>query len=421
MKVRVFSCLLWALASSTALAQTAPDKAMDGILQHAEARPLAALAAVKLQNGQPVYQYYGGFARMVGGHAQPVQADTLFRIASISKVVTTLGLMELVERHKVDLDHDASDYLGFTLRNPDYPQTPITVRMLLNHTSSVRDGETYTLPPGKNIQSFFESSHKRGSVDYHFSDHDGHAPGTYFQYCNLCYGLVGTIIERVSGERFDQYQKRHVLDPLHIDGGYNVAELAHPERVATLYQHLPSGFEAQVDAPPLKGWGTEALSKYKIGSNGSIFSPQGGLRISLQGLTRLAQLMIQRGTLEGQRLVSPQTIAAMETPTWQAQGANGICPYPLSAYGLSLFRLNGSKDINDKLDSPYPNFKGTLYGHLGDAYGLHSGFWYNPQTGDAYLFAMDGYPDYDQEKRGNISSFSLAEEKVFETLAGVKP
>lgn len=418
MKFKVCSALALAFFSTTALAQTATDKKMDAVLTHGESQPLAALAVVKLEHGQPVYQYYGGFARHDGAQTVPVKQETLFRIASISKVVTTIGLMELVEQGKINLDHDVSEYLGFSLRNPDFPTTPITVRMLLNHTSTIRDGDVYVLPPGKSVRDFFDESHKPGSQDYHFSFHDGHAPGTYFTYCNLCYGLVGTIIERVSGERFDRYQKHHVLEPLKIDGGYNVAELDHPERLATLYQHVPSGYEAAVDSQSLKGWSKEALESYKIGRNGSVFSPQGGLRISLQGLTRLAQFMIQRGTLDGVRLLDPQSIEAMETPTWTFNGKNGVCPYPLSAYGLSVFTLTGTKDTNGKPAIPYIGYQGGLRGHLGDAYGLHSGFWYNPQSGEAYLFAADGYPDYEQEKTGQYSSFSRVEEEIFTTLAG---
>ncbi|KXV61341.1 beta-lactamase [Acetobacter tropicalis] len=421
MKYAVCSALVLALSTTAALAESPTDKAMDAVLTQAEARPLAGLAAVRLHNGRPVYQYYGGFARRDGEQTVPVEQETLFRIASISKVVTTIGLMELVEQGKINLDHDASEYLGFPLRNPDFPNTPITVRMLLNHTSSIRDADVYVLPPDKPVSSFFDKTHKPGSQDYHFSYHDGHEPGTYFTYCNLCYGLVGTIMERASGERFDQYQKHHVLEPLKIDGGYNVAELEHPERLATIYQHLPTGYKAKVDSQPLKGWSVESLQSYKIGSNGSIFSPQGGLRISGQGLTRLAQFMIQRGTLDGVRLLAPQSIEAMETPTWQFNGKNGECPYPLSAYGLSLFLLTGAKDTNGKPDSPYPGYKGGLRGHLGDAYGLHSGFWYNPQNGDAYLFAADGFPDYDQVRPGQYSSFSRVEEKIFTALAGVQP
>lgn len=420
MKYAIGSTLLLTLMAGPAQAQSSTDKAMDTALEHGETRPLAAIAAVRLHNGRPVYQYYGGFARRNATGTVPVSHDTLFRIASISKVVTTIGLMQLVEQGKINLDHDVSDYLGFRLRNPDYPSSPITVRMLLNHTSTIRDGDMYVLPPGKTVSQFFDESHKPGTSDYHFSYHDGHKPGEYFTYCNLCYGLVGTIIERVSGERFDHYQTHHVLEPLKIDGGYNVKELEHPERLATLYQHQPAGYEAEVDTVPLKGWNTDALSAYKTGTNGTLFSPQGGLRISLDGLTRLARFMIQRGTLDGTRLLKAETIQAMETPTWTFNGTNGVCPYPLSAYGMSVFLLTGAKDTNGWPDSPYRDYKGGLRGHLGDAYGLHSGFWYNPKNGDAYLFAADGFPDYDQEHHGQYSSFSKVEEDIFTYLHEVK-
>lgn len=421
MKYSLYSSLFLAMISTSAVAQDRTDRSMDHILAASEVRPLAALAAVRLHEGKTIYQYYGGFSRLSDQTASPIRKDTLFRIASISKIVTTIGLMELVEQGKINLDHDVSDYLGFPLRNPDFPEIPITVRMLLNHTSSIRDADVYVLPPDKPISSFFDETHKAGKSDYHFSYHDGHPPGTYFTYCNLCYGLVGTIIEKASGERFDQYQKRHVLAPLHIDGGYNINELDHPERLATLYRHLPEGYTPTVDSFPHKSTTNHALDTYKIGSNGSVFSPQGGLRISLQGLSQLARFMIQRGTVDGVRLLSEQSIAAMETPTWRFNGHNADCPYPVTAYGLSLFVLTGTKDPDGKTDSPYPAYQGGLKGHLGEAYGLHSGFWYDPQTGDAYLFAADGFPADEEIHPGQYSSFSRTEENIFQTLAGVKP
>lgn len=73
--------------------------------------------------------------------ARPVTADDPVRIASISKLVTALGVMRLVDRGKLDLDRDVSDYLGWRLRNPAFPDRAITLAMLLSHRSSLLDGE----------------------------------------------------------------------------------------------------------------------------------------------------------------------------------------------------------------------------------------------------------------------------------------
>ncbi|MBS1027288.1 serine hydrolase domain-containing protein [Gluconobacter albidus] len=425
MTIRRLTLAAIAVLSSAAHAQTHAQSAtetthvLDRILTQGEVRPLAAIAAVRLRHGRVAYSYYGGFARRTPDGTVPVGPQTLFRIASISKVVTTIGLMELVEQGKIDLDHDASDYLGFRLRNPDFPQTPITVRMLLNHTSSICDADSYTLPPDQKISTFFDTTRKPGDPGYHFAHGDGHAPGTWFSYCNLCYGLVGTIMERVSGERFDRYQQTHVLAPLGIDGGYNRTALPHPERLATLYSHQPKGWEAETDTRPLApSWSAASLAPYTPGTNGTLFSPQGGLRISMEGLTRLARFMLGHGTLDGRTLLSAHSIAQMQTPTWQYDGQNGDCPYPIASYGLSMARLTGARDPSGRETRPYKGYSGHLAGHLGDAYSLHSGFWYDPATGDGFLFAADGFPDAGQERPGTYSSFTRVEEEIFTALAG---
>lgn len=412
-----FPAMARSAVASPAAAPSSVNRQLDAVLAHGESRPLAALAAVRLHDGQVSYSYFGGFARQTGKGTQPVTADTLFRIASISKVVTTIGLLELVEQGKISLDRDVSDYLGFPVRNPDFPTVPITLRMLLDHTSTIIDADGYVIPPERKIAELFAPSRKPGDPGYHFAAGAGHPPGTWFAYCNLCYGLVGTIIEKVSGERFDRYQQAHVLTPLGIDGGYNPLELAHPERLATLYRHTATGFEAETDSVPLKGWSPERLAAYQPGTNGTLFSPQGGLRVSMNGLVRLARFMQQGGTLDGVRLLSPVTIQNMEIPGWRNNGHNGECPYPISAYGMSLVLLTGERDTSGRPDSPYPGYRGGLRGHLGDAYGLHSGFWYDPQSGDAFLFAADGFPE--EARHGAYSSFTRVEEDIFTALSGV--
>lgn len=397
------------------------DSAMDAILTQGESRPLAAIVAMRLHKGRVAYSYHGGFARRTEDSSVPAGPDTLFRIASVSKLVTTIGLMELVEQGRVSLDADASEYLGFRLRNPDFADVPITVRMLLNHTSTIVDADRYTLPPEQKVADLFGPDHRVGQPDYHFAHGAGHPPGTWFEYCNLCYGLIGTIIERVSGERFDRYQQAHVLGPLGIDGGYNIAELRHPDRLATLYRDMPSGYVAQVDTQPPKGWSAAQLATYVIGSNGTAFSPQGGLRVSVAGLARLARFMQQGGTLDGTRLLSAHGVQQMETPTWRYDGHDGTCPYPIASYGLGMIQLTGQPDPNGRPGIPYRGYHGGLRGHLGDAYGLHSGFWYETANGDAFVFAADGYPDEDAITPGAYSSFTRVEEQIFTTLAGAAP
>ena len=109
-----------------------------------------------------------GFADKAAG--RKLTADDPVRIASISKLVTTLGVMRLVEAGKLDLDADASDLLGWRLRNPAFPQTPITLRLLLSHRSSLTDRAGYWQTPlGGKLRDIAEDPRAWDA---------GHAPGS---------------------------------------------------------------------------------------------------------------------------------------------------------------------------------------------------------------------------------------------------
>ena len=116
------------------------------------------------------------------GAQRALSADDPARIASISKLVTTIGAMRLVEAGQLNLDADVSGLLGFSLRNPAFPQVPITLRMLLSHTSSLTDRAGYwNVPLGQDIRSITGKPEAWDSQ---------HAPGTYFRYTNLNFPLV---------------------------------------------------------------------------------------------------------------------------------------------------------------------------------------------------------------------------------------
>src|SRR4051794_40147172 len=101
----------------------------------------------------------GEIASFAEGFADPqsrrrVTADDPVRVASVSKMVVAIGVMKLVEAGKLDLTSDVSRWLGWPLRNPGFPERPITLRMLLSHTSSVREhDDDYVIPLGVSLQS----------------------------------------------------------------------------------------------------------------------------------------------------------------------------------------------------------------------------------------------------------------------------
>jgi CubicO group peptidase (beta-lactamase class C family) len=192
------------------------DRELEAIVSDASC-PLASLSVVAIRDGRVVYQRAFGrrFIDVGGtGRDKPATTETLFRIASISKLVTTLGVMKLAEDGKLSLDADIGTYLGYPVRNPHFPDAPITMRMLLTHTSSLRDDAGY----------FWFDGNLRDRLATPAMWARDHAPGAYFSYANLPWGVAGTVMEKVTGERFDRLMKRLVLDPLGLRGGYNPAE-----------------------------------------------------------------------------------------------------------------------------------------------------------------------------------------------------
>lgn len=138
-------------------AKAALDKEFDAMIGNSGTK-VPGLGVVVYKDGKKVYSKFAGRRKISSNPAwnQPVTPDTRFWGASISKEFTGYSIMQLVGQGKLKLDGEAGTYLGFKLRNPNYPNTPITVRMLLSHTSSIRDGnESYSLPPFYRLQSYF--------------------------------------------------------------------------------------------------------------------------------------------------------------------------------------------------------------------------------------------------------------------------
>ena len=151
--------------------------------------------------------------------------DTLYLMASVSKTVTATALMQLYEQGLFDLDDDVNSYLPFSLKNPKFPDTPITFKMLLSHRSSLADDNLYWLclsylPGDPDIESYpypwlKEYLTPNGSA-YSPAIWSNSAPGTKFYYANIGFSLIGYLIELISGQPFDKYCKDHIFTPLEM-------------------------------------------------------------------------------------------------------------------------------------------------------------------------------------------------------------
>lgn len=345
-----------------------------------------------------------GLADRARGRALTI--DDPARIASVSKLVVALGAMRLVEQGRLDLDRDVSDYLGWPLRNPAFPGRPITLRLLLSHRSSLRDGIDYAVPFGTTLESAL--------ADPAAFDAE-HPPGTFFRYSNLNFPVIAAAMERSAGERFDRLMARLVLAPLGLDACFNwtTCSDAAIARAAVLYE--PDGRVIRddlggrrPDCPVLAPNGCD-LAAYRLGGNGALFSPQGGLRISVRDLTAIGRMLLARGGT----FLSAASIATLTDPVWRHDGGNGDTESGFfCAYGLAVQRLATPREgCRDDL------FGGgrAMIGHDGDAYGLRSGLWIDPARGTGIAFFATG--NGDDPQRGRHSAFRAIEEALAGRLA----
>lgn len=354
-----------------------------------------------------------GLADVATGRA--LTADDPARIASISKLVTTIGVLRLVEAGQLDLDADVSTLLGTPLRNPAFPDVPITLRMLLSHTSSLTDAAGYwNVPLGEDIRSITAQPQAWDAA---------HAPGTFFRYTNLNFPLVAQLMERATGERFDRLMRRLVLFPLRLDAGFNWSGSSNAAlaRAVVLYDA-----DGQPQKDDLHGQrpaclviaardGSCDLARWQPGTNGTLFSPQGGLRISARDLARIGRMLLNDGTLDGVRILRPASVALLATPVWRFKGDNGVTGEEdepdrggvFCAYGLATQHLaqgNGTSCRDDLFGDGRPRI-----GHSGNAYGLLSGLWIDRDAGTGVAYFATGVAN---DGDGAHSNFTITEEQA---------
>ena len=402
--------------------------------------PLASLSVLAIKNGEVVYQNHFGHRYIDNANPAnnlPANARTMYRIASISKLVTMIGVMRLVEAGTLSLDADVSRYLGWSLRNPHFPGTPITLRQLLTHTSSLRDDAGYYweyMTPIRDVLVPGGRLYGKGAMWAKNA-----APGQYFQYANLPWGVIGTVMERATGERFDRLMQQLLFAPLGIRGGFHPADFSAADLAdtATLYRKRKEIDGQEIwDSSPANGpWTAQvddyhneapvprAQGDYVIGSNGTAFGPQGACRLSAAGLAKLMRLLTGGGEVDGVRLLKAETVAQMLARQWRfdASRPNGGTSEFGDAHQLFNEWGLGNQHFLDisgpqRGDRLVERGGFTGVGHLGDAWGLTSAFVFDPKTSDGVIFLVGGIGANPEGSRGNYSAFYRYEERILTAL-----
>ena len=398
------------------------ERGLPDILHGTPGPELAGLAIIVADRTRILRAEAHGSAVLDPDRPRALTPDTPVRVASISKLVVALTAWTLIEQGKLAPDADVSAYLGWPLRNPAHPETAITLRQLLSHTSGIDDGPGYSFPRSATLRASLTPQHWSAA-----------APGVRFSYANLNYGIVATILEAVTHTRFDRLARSQILAPLHLDACYNWSGCS-PQAIASaavLYRRgkdetawNPAGpWVAQVDdlhgiapACPVRGEAACDLAAYVPGINGTLFSPQGGLRISARGLATLGRLILNRGEVDGVRLLRPATIDAMLAPVWRDMGQPSGDTYK----GLMRLYASGPQLLSGEAgarDQPVDGRAVAWAGHLGEAYGLLGGLWVDRARGRVYVYLITGLGDDPARYPGRRSAFSATEEAVLSEIA----
>lgn len=438
-------------ATTTAAAnKRALDDALAAIVDDPK-YTLSSLSVLAMRGGRVVYEKQFGHKWIdLSGQGAHKRADaaTMYRIASISKTITTLGCMKLVEQGVLKLDDDVQKVLRFPLRNPHFPDVPITLRQLLSHTSSLRDDGGYYWDAKSNthLRDVFTPGGKLYGKGAMWSKRA--APGAYFQYANLPWGVIGTVMEAATGERFDRLMKRLVLTPMKLKGGFHPADLSKADLadVATLYRkrselngkevwNAKGPWVPQVDDYSASPPQPRALPDYVPGTNGTLFGPQGNCRLSAKSLGRVMSMLMNEGVIDGKRILKAETVREMLRTQWQhnglggagnsaRQGSNGD-PNGESGFGgqTKLFNAWGL-GVQHFLDVTQPKGGDRLVaqggyraiGHLGNAWGLTSAMVFNPWARDGMVFLIGGSAFDPETYAGEYSGMYRHEEKILDAL-----
>jgi len=332
------------------------DQRLQTIMQRYQA---IGLSVVLVKNNQIYFHKNYGYKNIKDKTS--LNDNDIFRIASISKSFTATSLMQLLKQGRCSLDDDFGDLIGFPIRNPNYPEVRITLRMILSHTSSINDQNGYfnldVINPTKNPN--WKSSY------------NNYTPGSQYQYCNLNFNMAGAVLEKLTQMRFDSYISKNILKPLNLYGGYCVDSLDHL-RLVPLYS-----FDNKaniIEEPNAYAPRRDELAAYQLGYTTPVLSPTGGMKISTLDLAKYMLMHMNYGMGNGNKILDKKYAKIMQTAVNSDAG-----------YGLAIMNEN----------TVIPGV--TLTGHTGSAYGLYSAMFFNPVKKYGFVVITNGCDIPDSE------------------------
>jgi CubicO group peptidase (beta-lactamase class C family) len=333
--------------SVDAPAQADANHALDGLITaKMAAAQVPGLVAVAVKGSRIVFENGYGLANIA--RETLVTPDTLFDVASISKTVAAVALLRLMQEGSFGLDDDVDLELPFSARNPAFPGSSITYRMLLSHTSGLLDSSqafghvVYGMDSPIPLATFMAGYVAPGGAYYLAANWAAHsAPGGAFNYSNSGSSLVGELVESISGDDLQTYSRPQIFTPLGMNesswflAGLNQAHIAMPYQVG------------------------DAGTYVAVGYYGYPEYPSGQLRTSGHQLAQFLMMLIQQGTLGSSMILAPSVVSQMLE----------LQPGSIEGLGIQYFSYGGHK----------------VAGHAGVDVGVSTDMWFDPVTGAGFI------------------------------------
>ena len=268
-----------------------------------------------------------------------VTEDTLFMLGSISKSVTATAFMQLYEQELIQLDDDINFYLPFNISHPTYPNSTITPRMLMTHTSGITDNWNIIFPMQTNgvdspitlAEFIFNYLHENGSY-YYNANFNSNEPGTSFDYTNVGSTLIAYLVEAITNTSFEEYCQENLFQPLEMPNtSWRLSSLDIND-IAIPYDESFGDY-------------------YPITHYDSPVYPCGFLRTSILQFSHFLMAFINDGQYNGNQLLQNSTVNAMTT-----------VQFPSIASNTGLFWQN----------------EGILWGHGGSGPGVSTLMLFDP-------------------------------------------
>lgn len=353
-----------ALASSTGQAADARLAAKEYFLARMASEHIPGLAVAVVRGRELVWSQGFGWANIE--KRIPMTPDTIQNIGSVSKTFAATAVMQLFEAGRLKLDDHVNRHLDFVVEHPVHPSTPITIHHLLTHQSSIEDGPAYAQAyacsdPALSLEEWLRA-YLLPSGRFYDARRNFHkwAPGRGFSYNNVAYGLLGHVVERLSGMSFEDYCQKKIFQPFGMTETSWYLRGIDRTRHSIPYSWVSGG---KVRGPT---WGglppsvigdPDAATRVNDDYAANCFYnhpnvPDGFLRTSVHQLVRYAQAYLGKTGRGDSSLLRADTIASMFQQISGDEGrVFGLCWNASRHPGRALLWGHGGSDpgINSNL------------------------------------------------------------------------